>query len=74
MHDTTTIRVRRETAAELRELADEDNKSMDAELRFLARRERQRRMGAALATAIPDSQDEAWLVDAARVSSEHAGG
>ncbi len=57
----TTIKVSSSTRDLLKELADADGVTLDAELRALARRERQRRMGLELAAADLDRSDAAWL-------------
>lgn len=57
MQDSTTVRVSIETRNEIRQLADADGLTIDQELRALARAERQRRMGAALANTPPSTQD-----------------
>ena len=56
----TTIKVSTSTRDVLKELADADGVTLDAELRALARRERQRRMGLELAAADHDDADAGW--------------
>ncbi|MFW2335231.1 hypothetical protein [Ilumatobacter sp.] len=57
----TTIKVSTSTRDLLKELADADGMTLDAELWALARRERQRRMGLELAEADLDRSDAGWL-------------
>ena len=57
----TTIKVSTSTRDLLKDLADADGVTLDAELRALARRERQRRMGLELASVDLDQADGAWL-------------
>ena len=45
----------------MKELAAADGLTLDAELQRLVRRERQRRMGEALASNEPDETENAWL-------------
>jgi predicted transcriptional regulator len=61
MKETTTIRVTADTRARLRELAEADGVTLDEELARLTRSERQRRMGEALAAAVFDEDDKAWV-------------
>jgi hypothetical protein len=63
-----------ETQAAVRELAAADGVTMDEEIRLLARAERQRRMGLALAAPHLDSDEEAWLELGARAVSGDEGG
>jgi len=66
---TTTLKVSRSTRDAVKRLAEADGLTIDAEVALLARRERQRRMGDALATWEPDADETAWLdlaVDAAQ--------
>ncbi len=74
MQNSTTIRVSRETRDLLHELAASDGVTLDDEIRRLARVERQRRIGAALATIELTSDDHTWLdLGANEVSTTHAG-
>lgn len=57
----TTIKVSTSTRDLLKERADADGMTLDAELWALARRERQRRMGLELAEADLDRSDVGWL-------------
>lgn len=57
MSSTTTIKVSVETRDALRELADRDGLTLDAQLSKLVRRERRRIIGAQLASAAPDDGD-----------------
>lgn len=57
----STIKVSSSTRDLVKELADADGVTLDAEPRALARRERQRRMGLELAADDPDAADAAWL-------------
>jgi hypothetical protein len=61
MQDSTSIRVSRSTRDLLRELADGDGLTLDDEIRLLARAERQRRIGRALASADLTSDETRWL-------------
>ena len=61
MPDTTTIKVSLRTRDALRELADREGLTFDAQIEKLVRRERQRIIGAQLATAPLDADDKAWL-------------
>lgn len=73
MRDSTTVRVTRETRDMLRGLAEHDGISMDEELSRLARAERQRRMGRALAAAAPDADDDAWIDAGLATARDDAG-
>jgi hypothetical protein len=53
----TTIKVSTSTRDALRQLADRDGLTLDAQLNRLIRRERRRLMGAQLASAPPDADD-----------------
>jgi hypothetical protein len=55
---STTVRVSTRTRDYVRQLAEDDGVTLDVEIERLARAERQRRMGAALADA---AIDEPWL-------------
>lgn len=57
----TTIRVASATRDELRALAETDGVTLDEMLRLLAKRERQRRIGVALATHESDAEERAVL-------------
>lgn len=61
MQDTTTVRVSGRTRDAVRSLALADGITLDAEIEQLARAERQRRYGLALAEAPLDEESEAWL-------------
>jgi hypothetical protein len=61
MSRTTTIKVSVETRNALRQLADRDGLTLDAQLDKLVRRERRRIIGAQLASASPDDEDVAVL-------------
>ena len=61
MQETATVRVSRETRDRLREMAVSDGVTLDEEIRRLLRKERQRRIGDALAARAPDPDDESWL-------------
>lgn len=74
MRDSTTIRVARETADVLRDLATDDGKSISDEVAALVRAERQRRIGHALAGQPLDDNDRAWLDMAADTAGERARG
>lgn len=72
MHESTTIRVAVSTRDAVRTLADADGVTLDEAVKRLARAERQRRMGLALATTVPSSDDEQWLGLSVRTVAEHA--
>lgn len=61
MPDTTTIKVSVRTRDALRQLADRDGLTLDAQLDKLIRRERRRIIGAQLAGAPLDDDDTAVL-------------
>jgi hypothetical protein len=61
MRETTTIRVAPATRSALRALAESDGVTLDEELSRLARAERQRRFGSALASIEPDDEERRWL-------------
>lgn len=61
MHETTTVRVTRATHRELRERADRDGLTLEAEIRRLLRYDRQRRIAEALATD-PLTTEEAQII------------
>ncbi len=73
MRNSTTIRVSEATRDALRALAESDGVTMDEVLAKLARTERQRRMGLALAAEVSDD-DRAWLDASAATMRDHAGG
>jgi hypothetical protein len=73
MRDSTTIRVSVATRDALRDLADRDGVTLDEELARLARAERQRRIGLALALE-PSADDRAWLEAGIVTVRDHAGG
>ena len=58
---STSIRVSVQTRDALRQLADREGLTLDAQLKKLIRRERRRIIGAQLAGAPPDVDDEALL-------------
>ena len=58
---STTVRVTDATRAALRELAEADGLTMDEMIHRLARAERQRRMGEALAHVDYSDEDSSWL-------------
>ncbi|HQZ35609.1 MAG TPA: hypothetical protein PK020_14390 [Ilumatobacteraceae bacterium] len=60
MQDTTTVRVSGTTRDAIRSLALADGLTIDAEIEQLARAERQRRFGRALAVA-PTEDENLWL-------------
>lgn len=74
MRDSTTIRVAREAADGLRDLARDDGKSIGNEVATIVRAERQRRLGQALAQQEPDDNDRAWLDLAGDTAGERARG
>jgi len=61
MPDTTTIKVSVQTRDALRELADREGLTFDAQIERLVRRERRRIIGAQLASAPLDADAEAVL-------------
>ncbi len=61
MPDSTTIKVSVRTRDALRELADREGLTFDAQIEKLVRRERRRIIGAQLASAPLDAGDEAVL-------------
>ena len=61
MPDTTTIKVSVQTRDALRQLADREGLTFDAQIEKLVRRERRRIIGAQLAGAPLDAGDEAVL-------------
>jgi hypothetical protein len=61
MSETTTIKVSVRTRDALRQLADLDGLTLDAELDRLIRRERRRVMGAQMAAVPLDEEDRAAL-------------
>ena len=63
MPDTTTIKVSVQTRDALRELADREGLTFDAQIEKLVRRERRRIIGAQLASVTPDA-DTAAVLDA----------
>ena len=63
MPDTTTIKVSVRTRDALRQLADRDGLTLDAQIEKLIRRERRRIIGAQLAGA-PLDDDDAAVLDA----------
>lgn len=72
MRDSTTIRVSTATRDALRGLAESDGLTLDEELGRLARAERQRRMGVALAHEMSD-EDRAWIESGLSAVRDHAG-
>jgi len=73
MHIATSVRVATTTRDAVRALADDDGVTLDQEIARLARAERQRRMGRALAEAT-SPEDDRWLEAVADTVSRHAGG
>lgn len=67
MQISTTVRVAESTRDAVRELADADGLTMDEMIHRLARSERQRRMGEALARIEYSVEDECWLDVASEV-------
>ena len=65
MKETTTVRVTRSTHQALRERAERDGLTIEAELRQLLRYDRQRRLAEALATTELSGADEQVLSAAA---------
>ena len=61
MSDSTTIKVSVRTRDALRQLADREGLTFDAQIRELVRRERRRIIGAQLASAPLDADDGAVL-------------
>lgn len=61
MSDSTTIKVSVQNRDALRLLADREGLTFDAQLGKMIRRERRRLMGAQLASALLDADDEAVL-------------
>ena len=61
MSDSTTIKVSVQTRDALRQLADREGLTFDAQLEKLIRRERRRIIGAQLASAPLDADDKAVL-------------
>ncbi len=61
MPDSTTIKVSVRTRDALRQLADREGLTFDAQIEKLIRRERQRIIGAQLASAPLNADDKAWL-------------
>lgn len=61
MPDSTTIKVSVQTRDALRRLADREGLTFDAQLQKLIQRERRRIIGAQLASAPLDTDDEAVL-------------
>jgi hypothetical protein len=61
MQRSTTLRVMTSTRDVVRDLADQDGVSLDEEIQRLARAERQRRFGAALAAVEASEDDRRWL-------------
>ena len=61
MSDSTTIEVSIRTRDALRRLADREGLTLDAQLEKLIRRERRRLIGAQLASAWLDADDQAML-------------
>lgn len=71
MQETTSVRVASSTRDAVRALADHDGLTLDEEIARLARAERQRRMGEALA-AETSLEDDRWLDAAADSVNRHA--
>jgi hypothetical protein len=70
MQTSTTVRVTTETRDSVKQLADTDGVTLDVEIQRLVRAERQRRIGAALATAPVDTD---WLNASLSDVRNHAG-
>lgn len=73
MQKSTTVRVLSDTRDELRDLATADGVTLDEEIARLVRSERQRRMGLALSSLQPDTDDEMWLNVNLEAVRDHAG-
>lgn len=73
MSDSTTIKVSVQTRDALRELADREGLTLDAQIDKLVRRERRRIIGAQLASA-PLDADDAAVLDASAVDVADASG
>lgn len=71
--DSTTIRVSKEVRDEIGALAAAERITLDEMLRRLARAERQRRMGAELATHQPTSAERAIVAGSLATADQHAG-
>lgn len=67
------MRVTKETRDAVKALADADGLSMDLIIRQLARAERQRRIGLALAATPTSEDDREWLAGTARTVADHVG-
>lgn len=65
MRDSTTIKVSVRTRDALRQLADREGLTLDAQLEKLIRRERRRIMGAQLSSARPGKDEVAAVVPCA---------
>ena len=74
MPDSTTVRVSRATRDNLRQLADDDNVTLDEEINRLVRCERQRRIGHALSENELDDDARAWLDVGVSTAGAGAGG
>lgn len=61
MSTSTTIKVSAQTRDALRQLADREGLTLDAQIENLIRRERRRIIGAQLASALLDAGEVAWL-------------
>ena len=61
MTNLTTVKVSMATRDELKLMADREGITLDAALRRLLRAERQRMMGAELASRTPADEDAAWV-------------
>ena len=73
MPNSTTIKVSVRTRDALRRLADREGLTFDAQLEKMIRRERRRIIGAQLASAPLDSDDEAVLDASARDAADTGG-
>ncbi|MBK6502330.1 MAG: hypothetical protein IPG03_08135 [Candidatus Microthrix sp.] len=73
MRAPTSVRVTKDTRDAVKELADADGLSMDQVIARLARAERQRRIGLALAASPVNDDELEWLGGAARSVAEPGG-
>lgn len=74
MQDSTTVRVSLGTRDAVRNLAKDDGLTLDEEIKLLARAERQRRIGRALAAVAHDDDSSGWLDLGADTVSTNASG
>lgn len=73
MPESTTIKVSAQTRDALRQLADREGLTFDGQIQKLIRRERRRIIGAQLASAPLDPDDEAVLDASARDVADASG-